>query len=102
VSKRIERHVEEPGEHNMECYIIRIYHRDGKDPRKVAGVVEETGKEGRRAFLGPDSLWEILFTPSPEPMTAKWGPARRKNRKNAREEPLAFTEILNSLNDDEE
>jgi len=86
----------------MESYIIRIYHRDRKDPQKVAGVVEGTGGEGKKGFLGPDSLWKILSTPSPKPMTTKWEPPKRKNRKNAREEPLAFTEILNSLNDDEE
>ena len=32
----------------MECYIIRIYHRDSKDPQKVAGVVKQTGFGKRR------------------------------------------------------
>jgi hypothetical protein len=86
----------------MESYIIRIYHRDRKDPQKVAGVVEGTRGEVKKGFLGPDSLWKLLSTPSPKPMTAKREPPRGKNRKKTREESLAFTEILNSLNDDEE
>jgi hypothetical protein len=90
------------GEDDMESYIIRICHRDGKDPKKVAGVVEEIDKEGKTGFLGPDSLWRILTTPSREPMPANRVPAGGKNRKNERKGAMTFIEILEEINNDDE
>jgi hypothetical protein len=89
-------------EDQMESYIIRIYHRDGKDPRKVAGVVEEIDKEGKRGFIGPESLWRILTTSSRGPMPAKRGVTREKIRKDERKETMTFIEILKEINNDDE
>jgi hypothetical protein len=90
------------GEDEMESYIIRIYHRDGKDPKKVAGVVEEIGKEGKRGFLDLDSLWRILTTPSRKPMPEKMGLTREKIRKDGRNDTMTFIEILKEINNDDE
>lgn len=86
----------------MESYIVRIYHRNGKDPKKVAGVVEEIGREGKRGFLGPDSLWRILTAPSRESMPAKKRSPKGKIRKDDRKDTMTFTEILKEINDDDE
>ncbi|HEY7601883.1 MAG TPA: hypothetical protein VIB60_05210 [Methylomirabilota bacterium] len=47
----------------MQSYIVRIYRRDRR-ARRLVGVVEEAGVEGKRAFTSPDELWRIL-TASP-------------------------------------
>ena len=86
----------------MESYIIRIYHRDGEDAKKVAGVVEEIGREGKRGFLGPDSLWKILSAPSRESMPAKRGLTREKIRMDERKDAMTFIEILKEINNDDE
>jgi len=91
-----------PGEGEMESYIIRIYHRDRKDPKKVAGVVEEIGKEGKRGFLGPESLWRILTAPSRESLPAKKATPRGIPRKDDRKDAMTFTEILKEINGDDE
>jgi hypothetical protein len=90
------------GEDEMESYIIRIYHRDRKDTKKMAGVVEEIGGEGKKGFLGPDSLWKILATPCRKP-----GPDRKPLRRgetplDERRDAMTFTEILRELNHEEE
>jgi hypothetical protein len=86
----------------MDSYIVQIYHRDRKDPKNMAGVVVEIGKEGRRGFLGPDALWKILSTsrrdskPKGEP--PKRGKTRPVDKKNAK----TFVEILKEIHDEEE
>jgi len=88
----------------MESYIVRIHHRDGKDPRKVAGVVEEIGKEGRRrrGFFGLDSLWRILTTPPRASVLPKKVTTRGKIRKHDRKDSMTFTEILKEINCNDE
>ena len=44
----------------MDNYIIRIYRREGNDPAKVTGIVEEVGTDDRKVFKSPDELWNIL------------------------------------------
>lgn len=90
------------GEDEMESYIIRIYRRDGKDPRNVAGVVEEIGKEGKKGFIGPNSLWKLLSSPSRGPMPARKGLTRGKTRKVERKDAMTFMEILNAINNTDE
>ncbi len=43
-----------------ENYVVRIYRFDGKNPRKLIGLVEEVGVEGQRAFRNLEELWAIL------------------------------------------
>lgn len=43
-----------------ESYIVRIYRRDPKNPRIVAGTVEEVGIEGKKGFGNFDELRGIL------------------------------------------
>ena len=86
----------------MESYIIRIYHRDRKDTKKMAGVVEEIGGEGKKGFLGPDSLWEILATPWREVGPDRKTLRRGKTSLDERWDTMTFTEILEELNQEEE
>lgn len=44
----------------LDNYIVRIYRRDGGDPRKVAGIVEEVGVKENQVFHNLDELWDIL------------------------------------------
>jgi len=90
------------GEDDMESYLIRIYHRDRKDTKKMAGVVEEIGGEGKKGFLGPDSLWKILATPWREPGPGRKTLRREKTPLDERWDAMTFTEILMELNQEEE
>lgn len=79
-------------EEHVDSYIIRIYRRNRKDPTKVAGVVEVIGKEGKKGFLDPKSLWAIL--------TAPWGqPRSRPDVSGGRRKHPAMTlgEIMNRI-----
>ena len=91
-----------PGEEDMKSYIVRIYHSDGKDPKRMAGVVEEIGREGKRGFLGPESLWKILSTPPLESLPEKKGIPKGKNWKDERKDTLTFNDILKKINNDDE
>ena len=44
----------------MQSYIVRVYRSEGKNPRRLIGVVEEVGVEGKHAFNSPHELWRIL------------------------------------------
>jgi len=44
----------------IKTYIIRIYREERDDPHSLVGIVEEVGREGRRAFSNLDELWELL------------------------------------------
>jgi hypothetical protein len=46
----------------MDSYVVRIYRRDPKDPRRLVGVVEQAGEEASReqAFHDLAELMEIL------------------------------------------
>jgi hypothetical protein len=44
----------------MDNYIVRVYRFERKQPRSIIGVVEEVGKQGKRAFANMDELWEII------------------------------------------
>jgi hypothetical protein len=90
------------GEDDMESYLIRIYHRDRKDTKKMAGVVEEIGGKGKKGFLGPDSLWEILATPWREVGPDRKTLRRGKTPLDERRDAMTFTEILREINHEEE
>ena len=44
----------------MQSFIVRIYRTAGDDQRRIVGVVEKPGVEGKQAFTQYDELWEIL------------------------------------------
>lgn len=46
-----------------DSYIVRIYRRDPKNSRLVAGTVEEVGVEGKKGFGDFEELREILSDP---------------------------------------
>lgn len=52
----------------MESYVVRIYRRDPKEPRRLVGVVEQAGAEGEQAFRDLDELLALLT-----PKRTKWG-----------------------------
>lgn len=52
----------------MENYILRIYKRDRRDPRKMVGVVESVGGRGRGKFSSPETLWKILSARKGDPV----------------------------------
>lgn len=82
----------------MDSYIIRIYHRDKKDPGKVVGVVEEVEGKRKKGFTTPEGLWRILAPPQRDPAP------RGKTRKGAerRGRAMGFAEIMEAVSDDEE
>jgi hypothetical protein len=47
----------------MDSFVVRIYRRNPKEPRNLAGVVERAGVEGERAFRDLDELLAILTSP---------------------------------------
>lgn len=76
----------------MDSYIIRIYSRDKKDPKKVTGVVEVVGKEGQKGFIDPATLWTIL--------TGPWGKAghrRRSSISGRKNHAMTLAEIMRQL-----
>lgn len=44
----------------MQSFIVRIYRTAGEDQRRIVGVVEKPGVEGKQAFTQYDELWDIL------------------------------------------
>jgi hypothetical protein len=57
----------------VQSFVVRIYRRDRR-ARRLVGVVEEAGVEGKRAFTTLEDLWRILTAsrsrpagPSPRP-----------------------------------
>jgi len=44
----------------LEVYIVRIYRRDERHPRMIAGIVEEPGKPARKGFSNIDELRNII------------------------------------------
>ena len=58
----------------MDCYVVRIYRRDPKDPGGVVGVVERAGAEGERTFHDLTELMAILASTGTNRELAKgWG-----------------------------
>ena len=45
---------------SIDNYIVRIYRYDRDKPRRLVGVVEQVGVEGKKAFHNLDELWTIL------------------------------------------
>ena len=46
----------------MNSYVVRIYRKADNNPRLLVGVVEEVGKDGKKAFHTLYELWDILNT----------------------------------------
>jgi len=44
----------------MDCYVVRIYRRTGKQSRILIGTVEVAGTEKKMVFSNVEELWEIL------------------------------------------
>jgi hypothetical protein len=44
----------------VQSYIVRIYRRARGRPRRLVGVVEEVGTDGRAAFTTATGLWRVL------------------------------------------
>lgn len=61
-------------------YIVRIYRRKKDDPRRLVGVVEETGGEGKRVFTSLEELWEIMNSSPPSPPSPRVVSSRCKSR----------------------
>ncbi len=56
-------------------YIIRIYRCEKDRPKSLVGVVEETGKKGKKAFQSYDELWDILNSAKEEKHLEKANPS---------------------------
>lgn len=82
----------------MDSYVIRIYHRDQKDPGKVVGVVEEVDGKRKKGFTTQNALWRILAPPQRDPAP------RGKIRKGAERRgcAMSFAKIMEAVSDDEE
>lgn len=77
----------------MDTYIVRIYRRDKKDPKKVAGVVESVGKEGKKSFSGPDALWTILSVRRRKPERKEGIPRSARNGEGA----MTLSDIMKKI-----
>ena len=44
----------------MKSYIVRIYRENRENPCNLVGVVEEAGKDGKKAFTNIDELCSLL------------------------------------------
>ena len=64
----------------LKDYVLKIYRRYKNDPRRVVGVVEEVGVEGKKAFSNLDELWSILNSSKVE--TAKTNKADKPDKLN--------------------
>lgn len=84
-------------EDHVDTYIIRIYQRDASDRKKIAGVVEGIGKEGKRAFLSPESLWRILTMPWRE-SRSEGEPSSGTRRGKV---PMTLTDIMTEIAEEE-
>jgi len=49
----------------METYIVRVYHRNERDPKRISGHVVKLVVKGRRDFFDSEMLRDILFPPTP-------------------------------------
>ncbi len=63
----------------METYILRIYRRGKSIPHKMIGIIEESGKEEKKAFTCLDELWKIL-----SPTQARPAPDEQKQESRGR------------------
>ncbi len=64
----------------MDSYVVRIYRRDPKDPRRLVGLVERAEARGEQAFRNSEELMAIL-TVSKEHAFYQKG---KKGKKNSR------------------
>lgn len=44
----------------MYCYVVRIYRRNRRNRRLMAGIVEEVGVKGSQGFTNMEELQQIL------------------------------------------
>jgi hypothetical protein len=44
----------------LDCYIVRVYRKQADDPNVLVGLLEEVGKQGKRAFASMGELCELL------------------------------------------
>jgi hypothetical protein len=51
------------GRMNQEVYVVRIYRRDGRNPRMVVGTVEQVGEQMKTGFTDIEELRVILGVP---------------------------------------
>jgi DNA anti-recombination protein RmuC len=51
----------------MHSYIVRVYRSEKDKPQQMVGIVEEIGKEDKRAFTNIDDLWKILNASAGKP-----------------------------------
>ena len=49
----------------MDSYVVRIYRRNPREPRKQAGVVERAGTKDQKVFHDLEGLLAILSTQGP-------------------------------------
>jgi hypothetical protein len=61
----------------MDCYVVRIYRRDGKKSRILIGTVEAVGTDKRFGFSNIEELWEILRRRKGRDLCAPPFPQRR-------------------------
>jgi len=73
----------------LRSYIVHMY-RSGRTPSgKMAGVVEEVGKPGRKRFADRESLWKILTESRQDPVRGSKTPGKRKKK-----DKMTLSEIM--------
>ena len=80
----------------METYILRIYRRGKSIPHKMIGIIEESGKEEKKAFTCLDELWRILnptrARPAPDEQKQE-SPGRKKENHWGRPKSLCREDL---------
>jgi len=62
----------------MENYIVRIYRRDERDGRKIAGLVEIIEADDKKPFASFEELKQILDLPRDG--QGRWGKLKDEHR----------------------
>jgi hypothetical protein len=88
-----ERAVSAKGGSAVERYVVRIYRRDPKDPKKIFGTVEWGNGHGLAGFLGSDALVNIMAFPVGTPEERAGSPPKG----GTGDEFKSFSEIMESI-----
>ena len=72
----------------LDCYIVRIYRKQENDPHALVGLLEEVGKQGKRAFSSIDELCELLMQGEKKMKTKDRMEKRRQGKRGEKEKSV--------------
>ena len=78
----------------METYIVRVYHRNERDPKRISGHVVKLEVKGRRDFFDSEMLRDILFPPAP-------GTPPKGLPRSGNDEAMIMVELIRAIAEEE-